>query len=79
MLLSRMMDDDDPEQEIRRVFDHFDKDKNGSIEKEEIGEMFQLLNIHLSPEELDDVFTLLDTDGNGVIDYLGNSTDFRFI
>lgn len=72
--LCRMLEDDDPEQEIRRVFDHFDVKGRGSINKKEIGEMFKLLGIGLSQSELDDVFELLDLNGDGVIDYKGKAT-----
>lgn len=49
------------------VFDQVDKDSNGHIDKEELRELFDLLECHATPAELDETFKQLDINGDGVI------------
>lgn len=49
------------------VFEQIDKDGNGSIDGEELQQLFELLECHATPDELREVFVELDTNGDGVI------------
>jgi len=49
------------------VFKTIDKNGDGEIDKEELGLLFERLDAHMSPEELDEVFEQLDQDQDGVI------------
>lgn len=49
------------------VFEQVDKDGNGSIDGEELQQLFELLECHATASELRDVFVELDTNGDGVI------------
>jgi K+-dependent Na+/Ca+ exchanger-like protein len=49
------------------VFEQVDVDGNGSIDGEELKRLFELLECHATPEELQEVFLELDTNGDGVI------------
>eukprot|EP01100_Stratorugosa_tubuloviscum_P012364 TRINITY_DN584_c1_g2_i2.p1 TRINITY_DN584_c1_g2~~TRINITY_DN584_c1_g2_i2.p1 ORF type:complete len:348 (-),score=177.31 TRINITY_DN584_c1_g2_i2:97-1140(-) len=51
------------------VFDKYDKDKSGSIDKNELKEICYEMGHHLSKEELDLALEYLDSDGNGTIEY----------
>ncbi len=49
------------------VFETIDKDGNGHIDGEELEELFKLLECHATPDELNEVFKELDTNGDGVV------------
>jgi len=49
------------------VFEQVDKDGNGHIDKDELRQLFDLLECHAPADELDEVFVQLDTNGDGVI------------
>mmetsp|Transcript_23775 Transcript_23775/g.50549 ORF Transcript_23775/g.50549 Transcript_23775/m.50549 type:complete len:769 (-) Transcript_23775:133-2439(-) len=49
------------------VFEQVDKDGNGHIDREELKNLFELLECHVSDEELNGVFQELDSDGDGEI------------
>jgi sodium/potassium/calcium exchanger 2 len=49
------------------VFEQVDKDGNGHIDKDELRQLFNLLECYASAEELDEVFVQLDTNGDGVV------------
>ena len=52
---------------IRNIFNQFDKDKSGTIEKKELATLCIALNDPLSPPELQDFFTQVDKDNSGKI------------
>eukprot|EP00961_Rhodomonas_salina_P263095 3555398-Rhodomonas_salina.1 len=54
--------------EIAERFRHFDKNKNGTLEKEEVREGMAEMGQRPSEEELEDFFKACDTDSNGSID-----------
>jgi len=52
-----------------QAFNAFDKDGGGSIDKEELHELFRSLGQQPTEEELDNMIRCADTDGNGTIDF----------
>jgi Ca2+-binding EF-hand superfamily protein len=46
-----------------------DTDKGGTICTEELGEMFKTLGYNITPEDIGQLIQLVDTDGNGVLDF----------
>ncbi len=56
-------------EQIREEFDHFDRDKNGRIDRAEFAELMRTLDADMSDEELTVGFDAIDTDGNGTIDF----------
>jgi len=55
---------------VRTIFDFFDSDKSGQIDKEEVRLAMRSLGATLSEKELADFMKRHDTDGNGEIDLL---------
>jgi len=49
------------------VFNEIDANGDGSIDREELRRLFDMLECRISDAELDEVFKQLDADGNGVI------------
>ncbi|KAK1410264.1 hypothetical protein QVD17_36799 [Tagetes erecta] len=56
-------------QEMRRVFDKFDKNKDGKISKEEYGSAMGLLGNKTGKLEVSKAFQAIDTDGDGFVDF----------
>ena len=57
-------------QEIRYVFSLFDSDdNNGNVVKGEMKKFLENLGIFLSIAELDELFNMFDSSGNGNIDF----------
>jgi len=54
---------------IKSIFNQFDKNNNGSIEKKELGSLAIALNSPLTPAELSDFFKDLDIDKSNRITY----------
>jgi len=52
---------------IKKIFDQFDRDKDGYINKTELNKLAIALNNPLSPPELQDLFRDLDIDKSGKI------------
>ncbi len=55
--------------ELRQNFDHFDGDNNGSIDKAEFTNLLDALGADMSAEEVAIGFEIIDTNGNGRIEY----------
>lgn len=53
--------------DVDHVFRQVDINGDGSIDRDELEQLFELLECHLSPHELDDVFKQLDEDGDGTV------------
>lgn len=52
---------------IKRIFDQFDKDNDGLINKRELNTLATALNDPLTPAELADFFKVIDKDNSGKI------------
>ncbi len=61
------MSDPASDSALRRVFDSFDKDGSGSLDRGEVKAALEKL--HLPTDHLDAVFTELDVDNSGFIDF----------
>ncbi|OCL00910.1 calmodulin [Cenococcum geophilum 1.58] len=55
--------------EYRQAFAAFDKDGNGEITSEELGEMMRSLGLEPSETELQDIINEVDLDNTGSIDF----------
>ena len=55
--------------ELKKIFDEFDLDKNGTISLNELGSVAEKLGSPLNPEELTKIQKLLDTNKDGKISY----------
>lgn len=54
---------------IRNVFDQYDEDSNGTIDREELKKCLQKLQLHLTAEEIEDLFHSCDIDGSEGIQF----------
>ncbi|KAJ1304976.1 hypothetical protein OPQ81_000019 [Rhizoctonia solani] len=57
------------DRELREVFDRFDKDGSGSIEKGELRRAVTLLGDKLTDQELATIMREVDTDGDGRVSF----------
>ena len=57
------------EAELRQAFDLFDKDKSGSIDSSELGNVLKSLGQELDETGLHNLFVMMDADGSGSIDF----------
>jgi calmodulin len=55
--------------EYREAFENFDKDHSGTISFKELGSMMKSLGQNPSDQELRDIISEVDLDGNGYIDF----------
>ena len=53
--------------EIEPKFQEFDKDGNGTIDKQELGVFMESLGFYLPENELEKAFEVLDSDNSGTI------------
>jgi len=54
---------------LRKAFNELDTDRSGSLTKAELQAGIASFNIQLTNQELDSLFTALDADGNGKVQY----------
>ncbi|KAL5205407.1 hypothetical protein ABZP36_033616 [Zizania latifolia] len=54
--------------DLRKVFQMFDKNGDGRITKEELGESFKNLGIYIPDDELDATMDKIDANGDGCVD-----------
>lgn len=54
---------------IKKIFNQFDKNKNGYIDKSELNSLSIALNDPLTPAELQDLFKNIDKDNSGRISW----------
>eukprot|EP00931_Biecheleriopsis_adriatica_P103220 TRINITY_DN78088_c0_g1_i1.p1 TRINITY_DN78088_c0_g1~~TRINITY_DN78088_c0_g1_i1.p1 ORF type:complete len:541 (+),score=107.99 TRINITY_DN78088_c0_g1_i1:72-1625(+) len=54
---------------VRDIFQQWDSDGNGTIERQELADVLFKLTTNLSQEDVDKLMKQIDTDGNGVIDF----------
>ena len=55
--------------EIYATFQLFDQDNSGSIDKEELGELFKSLGQNYTDAELNEMIEEIDDDGSGSIEF----------
>ena len=55
--------------ELRRAFREFDLNGDGSISKTELADVIKVLGSTATQEEVDDMISKVDRDGNGEIDF----------
>lgn len=67
------MKDTDSEEEIREAFRVFDKDGNGFISAAELRHVMTNLGEKLTDEEVDEMIREADIDGDGQVNYEGES------
>ena len=58
----------DTDAELRAAFNVFDKDGNGTINKEELIQVMKSIGEGFSEEEIEEMMKEADKDGNGTID-----------
>lgn len=56
-------------QELQEIFEHFDEDENGRIDRGEFGQLMNALGADAPKAELDMGFDLIDSDDDGEIDF----------
>ena len=56
-------------EQLKAAFRFLDKDGNGTVEPEEIGEVLKTLGIEITDEEIKDIMSNLDENGDGVMDF----------
>eukprot|EP01084_Bolivina_argentea_P272486 463955_1 len=54
---------------LKAAFKFFDADGNGTVEPEEISAVMKVLGVDLTLEELKDIMSSLDENGDGVMDF----------
>ncbi|KAH9649892.1 putative calcium-binding protein CML22 [Citrus sinensis] len=54
---------------IKSVFEQYDKDSNGTIDREELKKCLEELQLHLKEEEIEDLFKSCDIDGSEGIQF----------
>jgi calmodulin len=54
---------------MRAVFRSFDLNGNGTIEREELDEVFRSMGQSLSPQEINRIIQMADKDSNGALNY----------
>jgi len=72
-MMARKMKDSDSEEEIKEAFRVFDKDGNGFISAAELRHVMTNLGEKLTDEEVDEMIREADIDGDGQVNYEGNS------
>jgi Ca2+-binding EF-hand superfamily protein len=55
--------------ELMQIYDHFDGDRNGRIDRGEFKRLMAALGADAPDEELDLGFEAIDEDGSGTIDF----------
>ena len=54
---------------MRRIFQRFDTNNDGTIDEEELQEVRKHMEVCLSQQEVDRIIKLMDTNQDGVINY----------
>ena len=72
-MMARKMRDTDSEEEIKEAFKVFDRDNNGYISAAELRHVMTNLGERLSETEVDEMIREADVDGDGQINYEGES------
>ncbi|XP_076958221.1 caltractin-like [Bidens hawaiensis] len=56
-------------QEMKRAFDLFDADGNGTIDDKELSDAMRSLGFEISKAQIDEMIAKVDIDGSGAIDF----------
>jgi Ca2+-binding EF-hand superfamily protein len=51
------------------IFDSFDRDKSGSVDRDELDQAMDMMGMDIKPSELDLMIAQVDTDGSGTISF----------
>ncbi|OMO93022.1 Calcium-binding EF-hand [Corchorus capsularis] len=54
---------------LRGIFEQYDEDSNGTIDREELNKCLEKLQLHLTKEEVEDLFNSCDIDGSQGIQF----------
>ena len=73
VMMSKQRKDGDDEEELREAFKVFDKDGNGFISADELRHVMTNLGEKLTDEEINEMIKEADIDGDGHVDYNGES------
>ena len=73
-MMAKKMKDTDTEDEMREAFRVFDKDGDGYISAAELRHVMANLGEKLTDQEVDEMISEADLDGDGRVDYKGVST-----
>ncbi len=68
LAMNDKLSDEDIE-EIREIFNHFDANGDGVIQRSEFAKLLEALDAELQPEEIQAGLDSLDENHNGVIDF----------
>jgi len=55
--------------QVMSIFSHFDTDCSGAIDRAEFRAMAATMDLHMSDADIEDVFTVIDVDKNGTIEF----------
>ncbi len=61
--------DQDQLDEVRDIFGHFDRDKNGTIDAGEFKALLEALGADMEPEAIEIGLSIVDSDGNGTVEF----------
>src|SRR2546430_16167385 len=64
-----MVSERDPNQEVREIFSHYDRDKNGAIELPEFARICEAAGMAMEEDELATGYAIVDTDADGKISW----------
>merc|ERR1719320_2094824 len=68
-MMTRKIDQNSAEDEIREAFKVFDSDGNGFINRQELGYVMENLGENMEKEEIESLINEIDIDGDGQINY----------
>merc|ERR1739838_145513 len=67
-VMTAKLSDKNTKEEIDRVFKLFDKDRNGTLESDDLSRVCKELGEDMSEEDIREVITRMDVNGDGVVD-----------
>ena len=56
-------------EEVKEIFEHFDKDGNGIIDANEFRQLIATLDGEMGSEEIEMGLMIVDANGNGIIEF----------
>ncbi|MBX5481720.1 MAG: EF-hand domain-containing protein [Myxococcaceae bacterium] len=64
-----MFSENDPYQEVREIFGHYDRNKSGVIDASEFARLCEALGMEMDDEVLQAGLSVVDADGDGKISW----------